>query len=626
MSSGAKRAAVACSFCRHRKRRCDGRLPQCRTCAVKGLECSYDEPALPRNSGDGRTDGTESQLQLQRLEAIEGLLREHSSALEALRCQSNIVSSPGQGPDVSRSPGRSAARSVARSIESPVPFSAWAFNHHDRHPSTPQEELDTTPALTIPLGHQTSTSTLLVLPQLRSLVGDYPDEFVFRVEDSRPRSAAVQSMNTSVGREQEPEGQGPIDKSVADRYIENFLTLVYPFHPFFDRDDLLARYEEVMSQGLGSDDQSALFYAILALGATASDPVDRSTQSHSGDVLVRKALKILFASWTLCFSGDILISQGLVLCALYFTYTVEPLMAWRFIHMASTNIQQILARCKDILSDEAEIQDITRISWVCFIIESDVLAEFHQPRSGIELLVDKMPFPNYGKYPTPENLYTLAEISARSLLNRIHHSIFYADSLTAYTGRALDNLTSVGAPPHLNLDASLLRVCVELTRQLETWYGSLDESIRPDLSGENVGSRQSCLLRLRYFSAMQNIYRPFVLYVSSQSPEQHIGNPPWVLEKCEACIRACRMFINTASHLLSHRTPYTYSATQYCFSCSLVLSIAARCPPLCDLVEDIEALQSRTVELLKPWAQPKSSVECVYEITCSILRKQRFGK
>lgn len=192
---------------------------------------------------------------------------------------------------------------------------------------------------------------------------------------------------------------------------------------------------------------------------------------------------------------------------------------------------------------------------------SDILAEFHQPRSGIELLVDRMPFPNYGTTPCAMNFYTLAEISARSLLNRIHHTLFFTDSFTIYTGRNLSSL-SAASPPNLNPDASLLRVCHELDRQLESWYESLPESIKPDLAGDPPGSRQASLLRLRYWSAKHIIYRPFVIYVSSLSPDQETEVPQSVVEMCATCLTACRMYILTAGYLTFERTPYTFSSVQ----------------------------------------------------------------
>lgn len=173
-----------------------------------------------------------------------------------------------------------------------------------------------------------------------------------------------------------------------------------------------------------------------------------------------------------------------------------------------------------------------------------------------------MPFPNYGENAAPENLYALAEISARSLLNRIHHTLFFTDSLTIYTGGSMES-TSSSRPPILNPDVSLLRVCDELSRQLETWYESLPEVIKPDLDGNPKGNRQACLLRLRYWSSKQNIYRPFVVYVTSRTWEGEMTVPQTVLEMCELGLHACRMFILTAGYLLGERTPYTYSSTQW---------------------------------------------------------------
>jgi hypothetical protein len=103
-------------------------------------------------------------------------------------------------------------------------------------------------------------------------------------------------------------------------------------------------YGEVMGRQVGFDQESALVLAIVALGAIALEPVDSQAEDRPWEVYFRRALRILLASWTFNFSGDVTIPQALVLCAVYFTYTAEPLMAWRLIHMASTSIQQLLSR------------------------------------------------------------------------------------------------------------------------------------------------------------------------------------------------------------------------------------------------------------------------------------------
>lgn len=222
-----------------------------------------------------------------------------------------------------------------------MPHSTWALTTQEGGDSSRQGvNADDVPPITIPLGHQTSTSSLLRLPQMRPLVGDYPEDFFFRVEDDRNRPTALDFMAVPELRTE----QEHVDRTVADDYLNSFLAMVHAFHPIFDRDDLLASYEVVMRQGLGTDIRSSVFLAIFALGATASDPINRKQSENTGDVCLQRALRILVPAWTVSFSGNIQLSQGLILCALYFTYVVQPLTAWRLIHMAATSIQQLLIR------------------------------------------------------------------------------------------------------------------------------------------------------------------------------------------------------------------------------------------------------------------------------------------
>ncbi|KAK1243430.1 hypothetical protein MKX07_004058 [Trichoderma sp. CBMAI-0711] len=620
MSTGKSRAMVACKHCRqrNRKRRCDSLSPTCTGCLEKGLDCVYTEPAPPRSIAAQRQQNggsLTSDAVLRRLESIETLLGEHAEALRQLQQERQpqprrdvaISMTPQQLPDFFRRSGRSTEGD--ESMDSPsreaasMPHSTWALATHEGGNSSRRgmNGDDDVPPITIPLGHQTSTSSLLSLPQMRPLVGDYPEDFIFRVEDTRSRSLALDFMAVSGAQADEKH----VDRTVADDYLSSFLALVHAFHPIFDRDQLLASYEDVMRDGIGSDVRSGVFLAVLALGATASDPIDDDRDhehGNTGDACMQRALRILVPAWMISFSGDVQISQGLILCALYFT-------------------------CKDILSSQVEIQELTRLSWVCFIIESDILAEFHQPRSGIDVLVDRMPFPNYGTNPKLEHLCVLAEISARSLLNRMHHAIYFTDSLTIYAGRALDSLAasqSASDTPHP--DASLLRMCSELNFQLERWYEALPVDIKPDLFDRTPGNKQACILRLRYWSAKQGIFRPFVVYAtSSQFDSGGAEVPSSVISQCKVCLAACRAFLHGAGYLLMERTPYTYSSLQFSLNCFLVLALAANSPHLGHLAADIDANHQTVVKVLEPWARPGSSIEHALEIANSVARKLRLG-
>ncbi|KAL6882201.1 hypothetical protein HDV57DRAFT_51980 [Trichoderma longibrachiatum] len=642
MSTGKSRAMVACKHCRQRKRRCDGLSPTCTGCLEKGLDCIYTEPAPPRSIAAQRQqngDSSTSDAVLRRLESIETLLGEHTEALRLLQQERQpqprkdvpMSLTPQQLPDFFRQSNGSIESdegmdSPSRGAAS-MPHSTWALATQEGGTSSRRgmNGDDDVPPITIPMGHQTSTSSLLSLPQMRPLVGDYPEDFIFRIEDTRSRSLALDFMAVSGPQAEEKH----VDRTIADDYLSSFLALVHAFHPIFDRDQLLASYEDVMREGLGSDVRSGLFLAVLALGATASDPIDDERDhenGNTGDACMQRALRILVPAWMISFSGAVQLSQGLILCALYFTYVVQPLTAWRLIHMASTSIQQLLIRCKDILSSQVEIQELTRLSWVCFIIESDIIAEFHQPRSGIDILVDRMPFPNFGTNPKLEHLCVLAEISARSLLNRMHHAIYFTDSLTIYAGRALDSLASsqsASDTPHP--DASLLRMCSELNFQLERWYEALPVDIKPDLFDRTPGNKQACILRLRYWSAKQGIFRPFVVYAtSSQFDSGGAEVPSSVISQCKVCLAACRAFLHGAGYLLMERTPYTYSSLQFSLNCFLVLALAANSPHLGHLAADIDANHQTVVKVLEPWARPGSSIEHALEIANSVARKLRL--
>ncbi|CAI6058978.1 unnamed protein product [Clonostachys chloroleuca] len=211
-----------------------------------------------------------------------------------------------------------------------------------------------------------------------------------------------------------------------------------------------------------------------------------------------------------------------------------------------------------------------------------------------------------------------------TLLNRIHYSLFFADSLTIYAGRSKEATSSCSHLPVLNPDTSHMCVCDELSRQLEAWHDGLPEEVKPELTGATRGNRQAYLLRLLYWSSKQNIYRAFLIYVSSRAWEHAEVVPQAVLDMCGTCLDACRMYLMTARHLIYERTPYSYSYAMAWLTSSLLLSIAARSPPLQLLAEDIGTIHQVTIAHLKPWTQPHTSDRSAYEIACLVATKQHF--
>ncbi|GAD91713.1 predicted protein [Paecilomyces variotii No. 5] len=562
----------------------------------------------------------------QRIEVLENLLHQHAASIEELKRQLSIFSSPGLlgiaghlSVPLSQCPSQSLNSSASLETTS----NAVRSDSQSRSPIRQND--DASAPITIPIGHQTSTGDLLMLPQISRLTGCYPDGFFSKVEEQRQRSPLKYSISPFENESSQLDFH--VDKATCDSYLESFFDVVHPFHPFLDTEELLDRYEDTMAREFHFNSQSALILAVLGLGATASDPVDldNADKPYSGDGFIRQALGFLLPAWSTSFQGDVVITQALILCAIYFTYTTDPMMAWRLVHMASTSIQQKVLYCfPETFSQDPQVQSLIRLGWVCYIIECDVLAEFHLPRSGIELLADKMPLPDYNGPPCPRNLYVLADITARSLLNRMHNALFAIDSQLVCTPGPLE-ASSNQCFPTLGPEAPLFRICQELDRQLETWYESLPTAIRPDLHGRYKGSNQACLLRLRYWSAKQQIHRAFVLYVTSAGTRDSCDFPPSILDKCGVCLDACHAFLLTAGHILSCRTPYTYSVAQCCLGSALILSAATQNPILNgSYPKRIYPILKRTADDIRPWAQGDSSLKNVYEMASLLAAKLRF--
>lgn len=131
----------------------------------------------------------------------------------------------------------------------------------------------------------------------------------------------------------------------------------------------------------------------------------------------------------------------------------------------------------------------------------------------------------------------LADLSARRLLNRVHHAM-YKDPIKGMSSIASDAI-SIPDQVHRAV-SSYIKVSEELRRQLDTWYEFLPHSIKPSLEDRNPSVDQASLL-LRYHASGDIISRPFVFHVCSLP--NGIQPPEFVLENCRSCLHHCREFL-----------------------------------------------------------------------------------
>lgn len=201
------------------------------------------------------------------------------------------------------------------------------------------DDYDSRSAMTIPIGHSTTTGSLLHMPQTSVLIGHYPQDLFLRVEQKRflPRELSLGSMSSF---------SAPVvslDRAVTDPLVHAYFSSVHPKHPVLDKKDFWQMYN--MCSSIPSDNRSpeyALCLITLALAEVALSQPDVSVRSWTpGLTYFAPALQIVVQSSLISFGSGLVLPQCLFLAALYYSYLARPLWAWKLAHMASTNLQHL---------------------------------------------------------------------------------------------------------------------------------------------------------------------------------------------------------------------------------------------------------------------------------------------
>ncbi|KAF9875371.1 C6 finger domain-containing protein [Colletotrichum karsti] len=374
---------------------------------------------------------------------------------------------------------------------------------------------------------------MFALEPVRRLIGDYPRDFFYQVETCRTSIPELSSRNDLSLLLASVDFTG----GATDGLISSYFTNINSTFPILGKASFTNLFHRTLRGDQCEDIDAAVCLVVLALGKLAgTDYEDASAANHShGLEYFIPAYKILTSQWVTSFGTDLSLPTGLVLSAIYMSCLARPLLAWKLVYMASSKLQMMMpSRNQGSLAfSNAENETVGRLFWVCFLLECDYLAELRVPPSGIEIDIDRMPYPRLSSPNERDGLAPLQPASTPS----------YTDN---------DNPTG---SPSLSTICSLERVLNELTRQLEVWYHSLPDIIKPDLSHNVPTDAHEASLRLRYWSARHIISRPCLVYILSVSTADEV--PTYVYKYAETCIQSCRNYIETALQVLTKRTPYT---------------------------------------------------------------------
>ncbi|RSM16175.1 hypothetical protein CDV31_004638 [Fusarium ambrosium] len=363
---------------------------------------------------------------------------------------------------------------------------------------TPLNSAGLNTTMAIPLSHSTTTGSLLRSAPARALLGDYPQDIFLHVELGRSVSASLSLTPKPLSQVEIP----IIPRAEADELVHKFFNLVHRFYPILDEDEFRRTYDDVFTQGLAPNLATAMVLIVLALGSVSDAECDGSSTSwEPGSRFSSPAVSILLTVGLESFGGSLLLPQSLYLAAIYYSFLARPLPAWRLVHMASTEVQHY---------------------WV---------------RSGIDNVVEQLPFPGFGNSPKPPMLRWLANISSRRLLNRIHYVLY-----DTYQGATTSMDSSSGAP------ASQFGISQELNRQLHAWYDLLPPTIKPDLDHDEHGLDDAILL-MRFHAAGDIIHRPFLLQVCAL-PSGEMPPDVRIVENAKTCLYHCRGYLGAVQGVL----------------------------------------------------------------------------
>lgn len=146
----------------------------------------------------------------------------------------------------------------------------------------------------------------------------------------------------------------------------------------------------------------------------------------------------------------------------------------------------------------------------------------------------------------------LANLSARRLLNRVHH-VVYDGAATGHEDKsphaATPSLGSITgeAPSNCVSRLPLTGVTEELGRQMHAWYGVLPANIRPSLD-EPTPSVHEALLLLRYNATGHILYRPYFFHVCGLETSDVVSEE--MMDNAVKCVHHCREFIRLSPHRL----------------------------------------------------------------------------
>lgn len=269
---------------------------------------------------------------------LEDLVRQQTLLISTL--SDRLLSTTSNNELHSGSPSHTRGRSISHASPAQSSFIGDVSTSVD--PRMRYEPNEDGPFL-IPLGHQTPTASLLMLEQIRYLIGEYPHEFFLSQESARSLRPLVPRLSYSSILE-----RLNLRRETTEFLVASFFNNVHSQFPILERNAFLDLFDTFLKTSQCNHVSDALCLTILALGEICSTTIEvfdaESLIGSNGSEYFAHAQQILNAGGMTFFSRDPTAPLAFFFASVYFRYRGRPLEAWRQIHTASTGVQLIFSQ------------------------------------------------------------------------------------------------------------------------------------------------------------------------------------------------------------------------------------------------------------------------------------------
>lgn len=204
----------------------------------------------------------------------------------------------------------------------------------------PPIPLQVTNPMVIPMSHSTTTGDLLRSPAVAKLLGEYPEDLFLRIETQRAIPDGLKLVSSCL-----PDTADMEPFAETEAWVAHFYAGPHQWHPVLS--EFALRSASPSRQGTheqtGTEAMSSIVKA-LAIVSDAEVIADSSGDNAPGLIHASFAIRTSVLRAVESLGNDLELAQTLYLCALYYGYLSRPLQAWRLVHMASTEAQNLWIR------------------------------------------------------------------------------------------------------------------------------------------------------------------------------------------------------------------------------------------------------------------------------------------